>query len=340
MKINLALVLVILAGCSTSTPTPTSPQACSSFSDALKISVLNVGQAEAILISCPDGETQTLIDAGESSEFYPEAEQLFSQELARAMGGDRTLEFAINTHPHRDHMYGFKQLLQPDSAIEVELYLDQGTPNPTTSLEEEIRRLAGGRYRVLTRDINELAICEGARLRFLRLSEDAEQSLDCPHNLNDCSLIARLEYQNLSALLLGDATHRWEQVALKTPALTEDLQADIIKIGHHGSESTSRAFLDRVSPKEAVISLGESGLGTTELYAFPELSVLDTISRFFTDTFGEEDGITVKGFDRSDQRWQSRTIHHRLWLTAALGTTDIFMKKNAYCMTADKKRPQ
>src|SRR4051794_24674742 len=68
----------------------------------LKIFVLNVGQGDAILIVCPHGTHQLLIDAG--AQGYPGSQDGFRQQLQALMGSDHRLEVVISTHPHEDHI--------------------------------------------------------------------------------------------------------------------------------------------------------------------------------------------------------------------------------------------
>lgn len=104
-------------------------------------------------------------------------------------------------------------------------------------------------------------------------------------DLNNYSAVLRLTYQDVSFLFMGDAEQESERQIIKQ-ASEGALSANVIKLGHHGSStSSSKAFLEAVSPSIAVISCGEGNS-----YGHPHAETLQTLDRL---------GITVYRTDES-----------------------------------------
>ena len=101
----------------------------------LKVQMFDVGQGDAILITCPDGRHQMLIDSGDTK--YPGSQTNFHRELSAALASDpnHTLEIAVASHPHSDHLGGMFWTL---TNFHVAAYLDNGHPY-TTALWKKIQ---------------------------------------------------------------------------------------------------------------------------------------------------------------------------------------------------------
>ena len=96
---------------------------------------------------------------------------------------------------------------------------------------------------------------------------------------NDNSIVLRITYGDRSVLFVGDAEHEEEGELLRQNSGA--LRADVLKVGHHGSRtSTSPAFLSAVSPRAAVISSG-----VRNRFGHPTAQTLDTLERAAVDVF-------------------------------------------------------
>lgn len=242
----------------------------------LRVAVLDVGQGDAILIRTPQ-EQNILIDGGPGSAVLERlAEQLPFY--------DRTVDLLILTHPHADHVNGLVDVLRRYTVRRV-LY----TGALHTS-QKYLDFLALIRDRGIPLEIvdapRDIMLGGGIDLRLLYpLRSFRDESVQ---ELNDTSIVAKLSYGDSSFLFTGDAEAVVERELLERD--TAVLNADVLKVGHHGSDSSSTgAFLDAVSPDYAAISVGAGNR-----YGHPHASTLDKLRRRGVRIFRtDEDGTIV-----------------------------------------------
>jgi competence protein ComEC len=200
---------------------------------------LNVGQGDAILIS--QGMNQVLIDSGRRKDVLP------------GSGGICRLGSIskYRDHPDTDHIGGFSGVL---GAYQVGQVFLTGAESDTET------------FRLFQKAIAEhmsgepLPIFLGTKITFPSGGELVAEYPDAPlpkeaADTNSGSIVARFTYGETSVLLTGDLPH-------EEAALPHEMPATILKVAHHGSKySTSDAFLDLVSPQEAVLSVGKNSYG-------------------------------------------------------------------------------
>ena len=280
----------------------------------LRVHILDVGpvNGDSILIISPTGTT-VLIDAGDTGKGKVVLDALKRYNVQQ-------LDYFIATHPHPDHIGGADEVIKGTKVLNV---IDNGlqptlpasvarakpTPTPATkplskrppdrrpaSLKffdeyQEAVLQSGARHEKAEPGAR-LELGGGARLTILGPTPPPftkEQMKTGGNEPNANSIVARIDYGSFSMLLTGDAEEQSEH-----RLLTKDLnlRADIIKIAHHGSKyATSADFLERVKPRDAIISCG-----WWNRYGHPAQTVLDRlkaadvkVSR--TDLHGE---ITIK----------------------------------------------
>jgi competence protein ComEC len=234
----LVLVLILLAaGCTGLPGAKSSRQAAND--GKLSAYFLDVGQGDAELLVF--GNRTILIDAGETEQGDRVVADL--QEL-----GVTRIDLLVATHPHSDHIGGMREVLRNFPVGEV---LDAGVPSTSVIYEhllEEIEK-EGIPYRVAEQG---QTIDLDPSLRILVLSPPKERLSDDP---NENSVVLRISYGTIAFLFTGDMGGAAEDALTKTGY---PLDAQILKVGHHGSEySTSKEFLSRVHPEVAIIEAGK-----------------------------------------------------------------------------------
>lgn len=227
----------------------------------LMVSFLDVGQGDAIFIQSPTGN-QVLIDGGPNRRVV--------SELGKVMPfGDRSLDMLVITNPDKDHYGGFLDVL---SMYAVGAVLDSGVKKENVSYQELRRELLEQNIPLrYARRGERYELGGGAVLTILYPDRDVSRETS-----NDGSIVARLSYGETDLLLMGDATSKVERILLaKEGDGLSSLDSELLKVGHHGSRtSTSFAFLEKVSPTEAVISLGASNT-----YGHPHKEVLEALEK-------------------------------------------------------------
>lgn len=230
-----------------------------------KVIFLNVGQGDAILIS--QGKNQVLIDGGRTSK------ELLARLGRHLPFWDRKIEVVIATHPDADHIGGLPGLLR---TYQVERVLTTGAESET-----EISWLFQWSIEKYTHH-EALPIFKGTKIDF---PAGGELLIEYPHtslpketaDSNSGSIVARFTYGATSFLLTGDLPH-------EETALPDETPVTVLKAAHHGSKySSSEAFLGRIRPTEAVLSVGENN------YGHPAPEVLERLGRL---------GITTHRTDR------------------------------------------
>jgi competence protein ComEC len=211
--------------------------------DKLRITVNDVGQGDSILVDFPDGHCM-LVDGGGSITGGADPGVTVLQPLLRARRRKR-IDVVVITHPHPDHFGGLLTLLP---AIDVgEVWMQEGTlPDLRSGLQQRRIPILG-----IAQLCNLHRSFGAAELRVLGPCPDASQA----SNANNASLVIRLQMAQRVAILAGDAEQEAEHEMVARYGT--DLGADFLKVGHHGSRSsTSQEWLQRVHPQWAAISAG------------------------------------------------------------------------------------
>jgi competence protein ComEC len=210
--------------------------------DYLYVHFLDVGQGDASLIKTPNGQN-ILIDGGPGENILEPLSQVLPWH-------EQTIDLMILTHPHDDHVAGLIPVIKKYRVNKI-LYTGVVHTSPTYLEFLDI---------VKNKKIP-LAIINHPQL--VNLGEDIYLNIVYPlndlfaksvSNLNNTSIVARVVYGDISFLFTGDAEIEVEQELLE---LEVDLKSEVIKVGHHGSKtSSSEEFVNSVKPDFAVFSLG------------------------------------------------------------------------------------
>lgn len=209
----------------------------------LSVVLIDVGQGDSIFIQSPAGKTM-LIDAGEH-----EAYEAIDRYLSAA--NITTIDVLVATHPHADHIGGMAEVVQnykigavyfPDVTHTSATFEKLATGIKNKGLK--IKKAVGG---------NEAVIPFDEKLETRILAPQGEKYKD----LNNYSVALRIAYGSRAFIFTGDAEALSEKEMLEKlpPSM---LKADVLKIGHHGSTSSSSVmFLETVAPEIALISVGK-----------------------------------------------------------------------------------
>lgn len=205
----------------------------------LEVDFLNVGQGDAELIKTPYGQN-ILIDGGPDNKVLAE--------LGRNLPWlEKKIDLVILTHPHDDHVSGLIDVLKK---YQVGRILMTNAPSNAPPYEEFLRLDSEKKIpSILVAGRETITLGPDLRLEIIHPEKG-----DLGADLNEDSIVARLIYKNKIFLFTGDAGIKTETELLNEKI---DLKADILKVGHHGSETASTLdFLRAVSPAAAVIELG------------------------------------------------------------------------------------
>ncbi|MBI2640004.1 MAG: MBL fold metallo-hydrolase [Candidatus Sungbacteria bacterium] len=250
----------------------------------LRVHFFDVGQGDAIFVEAENGN-QVLIDGGPNGSVLAKLGEVMPF-------WDKSIDIVILTHPHADHLDGLIEVLK---RYDIDMVLETGVSHSIPEYEEWRRLLKEKNVKVVVAKAGQkVQLSDSVFLDILAPFGNFEGV--SPKNVHDSMIVSKLVNGSASLLLMGDAEKQIEYRLLFSGA---DMDADILKAGHHGSKtSTSEEFLRVVSPEVAVISAGRKNR-----YGHPHQEVIDRLESFGikifrTDIYGDvvfvSDGLTFQ----------------------------------------------
>lgn len=256
-KIIAFIICAIIAWFSTlydsSTNTVNTNDENAASKDKLIVHFLDVGQADSIFIELPNKETM-LIDAGNN------ADDKFVVNYIKNLSYNK-INYVVGTHPHEDHIGGLDTVINTFDIGNI--YMPK-VEHTTKTFEDVLLAIKNKNLKIKTAKAG-VNIVNNDDLKIDMIAPVNDKYED----LNNYSAVVKITYKDNSFLFMGDAEK------LSEDEITADVKADVIKIGHHGSyTSTSKEFLKKVSPTYVVISVGKDND-----YGHPHKETIDLLNK-------------------------------------------------------------
>lgn len=238
----------------------------------LQVIFFDVGQGDAIYIETAQGH-QVLIDGGPDNKVV--------EKIGQALPfGDKSLDLVVLTHADADHITGLVGVLD---AYDVENVL-------WTGVEHETHIFAAWKDALQKEGANIWLVQDPQAIRWSQNPQerlDVLYAADQAQEINDTSVITKLVFANTSFLFSGDISKIVEQELLQENI---DVDADVLKVPHHGSKSSSSEnFLAAVSPQIAVIQVGKDNR-----YGHPAAEVLSRLQNIPVLRNDQESDIMIQ----------------------------------------------
>lgn len=237
--------------------------------EIMSVEFIDVGQGDSIFIQSPDGNTM-LIDGG-----------------TRGAGGDvvdylkenniKQLDYVVATHPDADHIGGLIRVLE---SMSVNHFIDSGKIHTSETYKEMLTLIQTKNISFHVPQIDDtIPLDDALEITVLQVDEEASDN-------NEASIVLKVEYENVSLLLTGDAGIEMEQQMIDT----QNVGATILKAGHHGSNtSSSKQFIEAVNPEVTILSYGQGNS-----YGHPHYEVIQNLQQIGSKIYATAQSGDIK----------------------------------------------
>jgi competence protein ComEC len=237
----------------------------------LEVHFLDVGQGDSALIFFPDGK-KMLVDGGPRTSGSAVVNYLKQHSI-------NELDLVVSTHPDEDHLGGLLDVL---NQIEVKQVLDSGKTHTTETYREYVQILRAHNIpTIIAQEGQSIYLDKRVDIKVLNSNNGEADN-------NEASTVLKLSMGRIDYLLAADAEAGAEADMVKS----YDLDAEILKAGHHGSiTSSTPALLEKVKPEVTILSYGQDNL-----YGHPHKDVVDRLKDQGTTMFStaQSGAIIVK----------------------------------------------
>lgn len=236
-----------------------------SENEELSIYFIDVGQADSIYIKYEDNNV--LIDAGNNSDGKLLVSYLQSLNVSN-------FKYVFGTHADEDHIGGMDDIIDN---FDIATFYMPDKISTSKTYEDVLDSLENKNLKYSVPSIGDVYNLDNVTLKVLNVGNDSDST-------NDSSIVLRLDYGNTCALFMGDASSSVEE-----KLLNEDINCAILKVGHHGSKtSSSDAFIKKVSPTYAIISVGKNNK-----YNHPTSTTLNTLEKYNVTVYRTDELGTI-----------------------------------------------
>lgn len=288
----------------------------------LTVHFIDVGQADAAVLQC--GDDTMMIDGGNVADSSLIVAYLKKLNISY-------IDYMICTHAHEDHVGG---LSAPLSVMPVGAIYASPMESDSKTYQNFKRKAAEQNTEIIHPENYESFLLGSAKVEILACPDNAD-------NLNNTSIILKVTHKNKSFLFMGDAEREEEQTLLEKGLL----KSDVLKIGHHGSDtSTSYAFLREAMPEYAVISVGKDNS-----YGHPTEEVLSRlrdadVQVYRTDLQGDivmisdGDNIGITTAKNEDIQTNEMAVEYIEGTYIGNKNSKKFHRPDCYTLPAEKNR--
>ncbi len=236
----------------------------------MTVHFLNVGKADCCYIKCKD--KNILIDAADKEPTDVVTEYLERQKVDK-------LDLVVVSHPHRDHIGQMSKVIEK---FQIDKFIAAKVPNdivPTsTTYEKMLKALEKKNMKIKY-------VVSGDNFEIGDLKIEILGPVNDHSNLNSNSVVMKIKYGDVSFMFTGDAEINEEKDIIKSNA---DLQSTVLKVGHHGSKtSSSYNFLRKIKPEYAVISVGPDKSN------LPKKIILERLGKFCEKIYRTDEKGTI-----------------------------------------------
>lgn len=298
--------------------------------DTLQMTVLDIGQGDCIYIAFPDGKNMVM-DIG--SEFGSTSPWEHANEFLQERNVTQ-IDYLFITHGDYDHIRDAKKLLDNYEIKSLYMPLEKAQDSNTwldllEAAENETYTDGNGNKveAAYNNNVGAYTISgENWKMKCYSFDEEDYPSGTNAEKINAVSPICLLEYSERTIVLTGDANEMTEEYVLSKGYL-DNIDTDILKVGHHGSKSsTTQAFLDKIDAEFAIISTSGTREKPQEKYTHPNPDLLARLDNYtdavpdadfngfrqvyitgsdgdITVTIGENGGINITASEAADKNY-------------------------------------
>lgn len=274
LSIISVLMVLLTFGCTLDTQNEsqeTKVNTSSKANNEMSVHFIDVGQGDSILIQSPEGKNM-LIDGGKKEKGKDVVTYLRQQ-------GIEKLDYVVATHPDADHIGGLLAVL---NSISIKNFIDSGKEHTTETYENMLQLILDKHIPFIVPSVGDtIPLDSDLEITVLNTGGNANDN-------NEASIVLKVQYEDISFLLTGDA-----DAGVEKSMLSEyDLKSTVLKAGHHGSDtSSSDAFIREVQPEVTILSYGENNM-----YGHPTPEVVTRLKKVDSDIYStaEVGNIVVK----------------------------------------------